>query len=300
MSHSHVHARRSYNRAFAWGVIVNLAFVACEAFYGWVADSLALIADAGHNLSDVLGLLLAWGANLLAARRPSQRRTYGFRRATILASLLSAVSLLVALGAIAWEAIRRFAEPKPVHEMVVIAVAAIGVVVNASSALMFSSGRKHDLNVRGAFLHMAADAAVSLGVVIAGTVILFTGWIWLDPAVSLLIAAVILIGTWELLRESVNLAFDAVPKGIDPMHVKAYLNSVPGVSHIHDLHIWGMSTTEVALTAHLVIPRRHVDDAFLYRITDELHQRFGIDHSTLQIERGDSAVPCNQEPDDRV
>ena len=295
MGHNHHHHRASgdYSRAFAVGVILNAAFVLLEAGCGVYAGSLALLADAGHNLSDVLGLVLAWGATALAQRRPTQRRTYGLRRSTIIAALANAVLLLVAVGAISWEAIRRLARPEPPQEAVILWVAAAGIVINAATAMLFFRGRDRDVNIRGAFLHMAADAAVSLGVVITAVVMWFTNWVWLDPAISLVIAAVILVSTWGVLRESLDLALDAVPKGVDPRAVEKYLAGVPGVSEVHDMHIWGLSTTETALTAHLVMPDAPYEDALLSQITRELHDRFGIEHATLQVERGNLDVyPC--------
>ena len=300
MSHQHDHEPQNYNRAFAIGVILNVIFVAVEAVYGILADSLALLADAGHNLSDILGLLLAWGASLLAGRKPTPRRTYGFRRATILASLFSAILLLVALGGIVWEAIGRIREPAAANGLTIIVVAGIGVVINTATALMFLSGRKRDLNIKGAFLHMAADAGVSLGVVVAGLVIMFTAWSWIDPAISLTIAAIILIGTWGLLRDSLNLSLDTVPRGIDPTQVKDYLGGLPGVNGCHDLHIWGMSTTETALTVHLVMPQITPDDGFLSQVTGDLHHRFGIEHSTIQVEQASSAELCGQAGEDSI
>lgn len=294
MAHDHTHGTLNYNRAFTIGIILNSAFVAIEATYGWLADSLSLIADAGHNFSDVLSLLLAWGASLLAGRRATQRRTYGFRRATILASLLSAVLLLMAMGGIAWEAVGRLRSPEPVDGMIMIIVASIGVFINTITALLFAAGRHRDLNIKGAFLHMAADAAVSLGVVIGGLTIALSGWLWMDPAISLIIAAVIVIGTWGLLRDSLNLAVDAVPGGIDPLEVRDYLLNLPGVSELHDLHIWGMSTTEAALTVHLVMPDAPLDDDFLQRAAEGLHDHFHIEHATIQIERGTIETPCAQ------
>ncbi|MGD8408172.1 MAG: cation diffusion facilitator family transporter, partial [Thiohalophilus sp.] len=260
--HHHHHGPASYNRAFAIGVTLNLIFVVVEVVYGILGDSLALITDAGHNLSDVLSLLLAWGAIYLAGKQPTPHRTYGFRRVTILASLFSAIVLMMALGGIAWEAIGRFANPKPVDGTIVIIVAAIGVVINTATALLFITGQD-DLNIKAAFLHMAADAGVSLGVVIAGFGIIATGWLWLDPLIGLLIAAVILYSTLDLLRDSVGLAIDSVPKGINPHDVETYLNQLPGVSEVHDLHIWPMSTTETALTAHLITPTLPRDDALI-------------------------------------
>jgi len=291
MSHDHNHQISNYNRAFAIGVMLNVIFVAIEAGYGFAAGSLALIADAGHNLSDVLSLLLAWGAGLLATKPATEKRTYGFRKVTIMASLASAILLLVALGGITWEAIGRFFDPKPVDGMTVIAVAAIGVVINTITALLFVSGQKHDLNIRGAFLHMAADAGVSFGVVVAGIIIMVTGWLLIDPLISLLIVAVILVGTGSLLRDSMNLAIDSVPEGIDIAGIKRYLTGLENVSQIHDLHVWPMSTTEVALSVHLIIVDASLNNDFLPKLQQQLHDRFSIEHSTIQVERqGDD--PC--------
>ncbi len=290
--HGHSHAPTNYNRAFAIGVALNVVYIAVEATYGILADSLALLADAGHNLSDVLGLLLAWGANYLVQRKPTERHTYGWRKSTILAALTNAIILLVAMGGIAWEAVRRFSDPSPVAGKTVIIVAAIGVVINTATALLFLSGRKTDLNIRGAFLHMAADAGVSAGVVLAGVVILATGWPWIDPVVSLTITAIILVGTWGLLRDSFNLALDAVPAGIDPEAVKTYLSDLPGVTGVHDLHIWAMSTSETALTVHLVKPDARDDDTLIEQASRELHDRFGIEHITIQWERRPELDHC--------
>jgi cobalt-zinc-cadmium efflux system protein len=300
MATHHHHEPTRHGRAFMIGVVLNVTFVVVEAVYGYLGHSLALVADAGHNLSDVLGLLLAWGASILVQRRPTPRRTYGLRRTSILAALINAVALLVAIGGIAWEAIRRFREPGQVAGGTVIWVAAVGIVINAVTAWLFLAGRKEDLNIRGAFLHMAADAGVSLGVVLAGIAILATGWTWIDPVVSLIIVAVILVSTWGLLRDSVNLALDAVPEDIDVARVQAYLASLPSVQAVHDLHIWGMSTTETALTAHLVIPNPSDDDALLAKACAELHDQFGIEHATLQVERGDPAYPCRLAPAETV
>lgn len=300
MSHDHNHAATSHNRAFAIGIALNLAFVAIESVFGVLANSLALLADAGHNLSDVLGLLLAWGAGYLAKRRPTLRRTYGLRRSSILAALLNALLLLIAVGAIAWEAIGRFAHPEPVLGGTVIAVAAVGVVINTITALLFLSGRKDDLNIRGAFLHMAADAAVSLGVVVTGVVIGITGWAWLDPVTSLLIAFVITVGTWNLLRQSIDLSMDAVPEGVDLPGVRAFLASLPGVAEVHDLHIWGMSTTETALTVHLIKPEAKADDDWLAWVGNELHDQFDIEHATIQVETGQGSQPCKLASDEVV
>jgi cobalt-zinc-cadmium efflux system protein len=273
---------------------LNVTFIIAEVVFGLRSHSLALLADAGHNLSDVLGLGLAWGALLLGQRPPTQRHTYGMRRASILAALANAILLLIAIGAIAWEAVQRLGRPEAVEGGVVMAVAALGVAINGATALLFLSGRKEDINVRGASLHMTADAAVSLGVVVAGFLIARTGWSWLDPAMSLAISAVIVWGTWGLLRDSLNLAMDAVPPGVPVPEVEAYLRALPGITAIHDLHIWAMSTTEVALTVHLIKPDAEIDDALLGRICRELHDRFGIEHTTIQLERGEGH--CGQAP----
>ena len=295
--HGHSHAPKNFGRAFAIGTSLNLAYVVVQALFGIYAHSLALLADAGHNLGDVLGLLLAWGAMRLAQSRPTLRRTYGLRRSSILAALANAVFLLLAVGGITWEAIRRLGNPGEVAGATVIWVAAIGMAVNTATALLFVSGRKGDLNIRGAFLHMAADAAVSAGVVLAGIAILFTGWVILDPIASLLINAVIVWGTWSLLRDSLKMALDLVPEGVDPVAVREYLAGQSGVVAVHDLHIWPLSTTETALTAHIVKPDGVMDDSFLCRIKHELHDRFQIEHVTVQCECGDPAHPCAQEPE---
>lgn len=294
--HGHSRGPPNYSWAFAIGIALNFGFVVVEAAYGVLSNSLALLADAGHNLGDVLGLMLAWAAALLAKRRPTARHTYGLRRGSILASLTNAALLLIAVGGIVWEAIQRLAKPEPVTETTVIWVAAIGILINTATALMFMKGRKDDLNVKGAFLHMAADAAVSLGVVIAGVVIMMTGWSWLDPVVSLVIALVITIGTWSLLRDSLNLALDAVPENVDRKAVESYLAGLPGVVEVHDLHIWAMSTTEVALTAHLVRPGAAPDDSLLAQTSRDVHERFSIDHATFQVETGDPDHPCRLAP----
>lgn len=282
----------TYDSSFAVGIGLNLVFVIVEAVFGILSNSLALIADAGHNLGDVLALALAWGATMLGRRHPTPQRTYGWGRSTVLAALVNAFSLLLVTGGIAWEALRRLADPAPVGELTIIWVGAAGVIVNGVPALLFFQGRKRDLNIRGAFLHLASDAGVSLGVIVAGIAILATGWLWVDPMVGLLIAAVILLSAWGLLRDSLNLALDAVPRGVDVAGVRRYLASLPDVADVHDLHIWGMSTTETALSAHLVMPAGMVDDALLVRVVGELRGRFGIEHSTLQIERGDPSHPC--------
>ncbi len=288
--HHHHHEVADYNRAFAIGTALNIGFVIVEGGYGWIAGSIALIADAGHNLSDVLGLLLAWGAHWLSKKPASERKTYGLRRITIMASLTSAVLLLVALGAIAWEAIERLASPQPVEGMIVIVVAAIGVIINTATALLFVKGQ-HDLNIKGAYLHMAADAAVSLGVVIAGVAILLTGWLWLDPVLSLAIVAIVLIGTWHLLRDSLNLSIDGVPANINLGEIRRYLESLPGVERIHDLHVWALSTTDTALTVHLVMSGP-AGNRFLERVQNELKRDYSIDHATIQVEQADEAFHC--------
>lgn len=290
----HHHATPDYNRAFAAGVILNVGFVIVEAVFGVLSDSLALLTDAGHNLGDVLGLLLAWGAATLAKKRPSPRRTYGFSRATIIASVFSGMLLMGAVGAIGWEAVNRLVEPAQPAGKTIMIVAAIGVVINTVTALFFLSGKDHDLNIRGAFLHMAADAIVSFGVVISGALILFYGMNWIDPVISLVIAAVIFLSTWSLLRDSLNLAVDAVPRNVDPEAVREYLASLPGVRALHDLHIWPMSTTDTALTAHLVMDVFPDSDHFLSDVAKALETRFSIKHPTIQMERYDSDVVCNQ------
>ena len=283
--HTHRHAPANVNAAFGIGIALNLAFVAVEAFYGWKVGSLALLADAGHNLSDVIGLVLAWGGALAGRLRPDARHTYGFKRASILAAFLNALLLLVAMGSLAWEAVHRLQSPQPVAGVTIMVVAGIGIVVNTATALLFMRGRERDLNIRGAFLHMAADALVSAGVVVAGGLALWFGWTWLDPVVSLLIAAVIVWGTWSLFRQSLHLLFDGVPEGLDLHAVQALLQGLPGVARVHDLHVWAMGTNETALTAHLVMPAGGGDDAFLKHATDELHEHFEIRHVTLQVVR---------------
>ncbi|MFG1401936.1 cation diffusion facilitator family transporter [Xanthobacter sediminis] len=285
-------------RAFAIGAGLNFAFVIVEVLLGLWAGSLALVADAGHNLSDVLGLLLAWGAAWLSRRAPTARRTFGYGRSSILAALANAILLLVGTGAIIIEALSRLDDPEPVKTGVVMITALVGVGVNLGTAMLFMSGRRSDLNVHGAFLHMAADAAVSLGVVAAAALIALTGWLWLDSAVSLVIAVVIVVSTWGLARDSVNLALDTVPAHIDRDAVEAYLAGLPGVSEVHDLHIWGLSTTEAALSAHLVRPGASLDDAFLQDAMSGLKARFGISHPVLQVEEGRMA--CALAPADVV
>lgn len=287
----HAHAPPDFSRAFAIGIVLNLLFVAVETAAGLIFDSMALLADAGHNFSDVLGLAVAWVGAGLARRPPSRRFTYGLRGSTILASLANALLLLVALGAIAWEALGRFADPPPAAGQAMILVAAAGVAVNLATAMLFASGRKGDLNIRGAYLHMAADAGVSAGVVVAGIAILLTDASWIDPALSLLIAAIIFWNTWGLLKHSVLMFLGAVPEGIETEEVEGALAEMPGVTAVHDLHIWPMGTTDTVMTAHLVVAGGHPGNAFLDEAQRLMHQRFGIGHVTLQIEL-EAAADC--------
>ncbi len=291
---AHQHAARDFGRAFGIGVALNLIYVVVELAWGLAVGSLSLIADAGHNFSDILGLLIAWLAYRLAKVKPTRRYTYGLRSATIWASLTNAMLLLIAVGAISWEAVRRLSQPVETAGMTIVWVAAIGVLINTLTAMLFYQGRAHDLNIKGAYLHMAADAAVSLGVVVAGFGILATGWLWIDPAVSLLIAVVIFVGTWGLLRDSVRLAVHGVPKDIAMSEIERELLELPGVTAIHDLHVWALSTTETAITVHLVKPQSGDDDALLSRAATMLRRQFGIAHSTIQIERDPGIADCRQ------
>ena len=299
-SHGHSHAPAKFGRAFAIGIVLNTAYLAAEAIWGVMANSLALLSDAGHNFGDVLSLGLAWLASVLASRAPSGRYTYGLRSSSILAALSNAVLLMLVTGGIAWAAILRLMHPAPAASQTIMLVAAGGIAVNALTAWLFASGRKGDVNIRAAFQHMAYDALVALGVVLAGGLMLLTGWVWLDPVVSLIIAGVIVWGTWSLMRESLDLALNAVPTGVDSAAVRNYLNALPGVTEVHDLHIWGMSTTETALTAHLVRPSGELDDALLHDACTELRNRFAVHHSTLQVERGTEGHPCELAANDRV
>lgn len=303
-AHDHGHApdhdhgpADTRGRAFAIGVGLNLGFVVLEVIFGVISHSMALVADAGHNLGDVLGLALAGGAAWLAQRTPSTRRTYGLRRTTILASLANAIILVLVTGGIAWESIQRLLHPSAISGETVIIVALAGVVVNGTTALLFMRDRKRDLNVRSAFLHLASDALLALGVAVAGGVFLFTGWLWLDPAVSIALSVAILIGTWTLLRGSINLALDAVPDAINPEEVRRLLTSLPNVVEVHDLHIWAMSTTETALTAHLRMTTAMPEPRFIGDVCRRLHDQFGIEHSTLQIEAAETAESCRQGPE---
>ena len=295
--HHHVHAPASFGKAFAIGAVLNIGFVIAEWVFGAMANSLALMADAAHNLGDVLALLLAWLAAGLARRPPSERFTYGLRGSSILAALLNAGALLVITGGLGWEALRRLRDPGVVEGGIVIGVALAGVVVNGVTAWLFMRGGKKDLNLRGVYLHMAADAAVSLAVAVAGVAVLFTGWNWLDPALTLAVSAVILWSSWDLLRQSLNLALQAVPAGIAASDVRELLAGLPGVAEVHDLHIWAMSTSENALTAHLVMPAGHPGDAFLHDVCGRLEQDFGIHHATLQVEVASTGAACALAPD---
>ena len=295
----HSHAPASFGRAFAIGIALNTGFVIVEVIYGVLGNSVALFADAGHNLGDVLGLFVAWVASALVKRAPSARFTYGLRGSSILAALFNAVFLLLTIGAISWEAVLRLGTPELVSGKTVMIVAAVGIAVNGVSAWLFASGRKGDLNVRGAFAHMAADAVVSAGVVAAGLVILLTGWLWLDPVVSLAINAVIVWGTWGLLRDSVAMSMAAVPTHIDPAAVRQFIEGRKGVASLHDLHIWPMSTTDIALTCHLVMPGGHPGDAFIHDLCEELAEHFKINHATVQIEL-EPDCDCALAPDDVV
>jgi cobalt-zinc-cadmium efflux system protein len=297
--HSHVHAPASFGRAFAIGITLNVGFVLVEAAYGFLSHSVALLADAGHNLGDVLGLVVAWLASELVKRAPTDRFTYGLRGSSILAALFNAVFLLVAVGAISLEAIQRLGSPEPVAEKTVMIVAALGIVINGVTAWLFAAGGKNDINLRGAFLHMASDALVSAGVVVAALVMLLTGWLWLDPVVSLAINAIIVWGTWGLLRDSFGMSMAAVPAQIDPAALRDMLTTRQGVAAVHDLHVWPMSTTETALTCHLVMPAGHPGDAFLHDLAAELARRFKINHPTVQIEI-DPHLACALAPDNVV
>ena len=283
MGHDHSHSSRNYGRAFGIGILLNSIYIIVEVIYGLTSNSSALLADAGHNTSDVMSLILAWAATWAASKRPSGDYTYGYKKTTIMASLINGILIFAAGGIIIYDAIRKIQNPVEIPGNVIMIVAGIGVVINTLTALLFMKGQKGDLNIKGAFLHMAADAGVSLGVVLGGLLIKTTGLDWIDPVLSFLIVGVIVFGAWGLLRDSVKLALDAVPKDIDIANVKAYLQGINGVEEVHDLHIWAMSTTETALTAHLVVPDGQ-DDRFLYKVREELHEKFEITHTTLQVE----------------
>ncbi len=293
--HAHSHAPANFNKAFAIGITLNMAFVAVEAFYGWKVNSLALLADAAHNLSDVAGLVLAWGGALASQLKPDARHTYGWQRGTIIAALINAILLLVAMGSLGWEAVQRLQTSETIEGETVISVAAIGIVVNSATAFLFMKDRKDDLNIRGAFLHMAADALVSVGVVLGGVLYLWKGWMWIDPVMSLLIAAIIVFGTWSLFHQSLHMMFDGVPLSIDLREVRACLMELPGVQEVHDLHVWSMSTSQVALTAHLVVSDETGTDtaSLLTKAQEELDEHFHIEHVTLQVESPDYARSCS-------
>jgi len=282
---------------FVISIALNVGFVGIEAVFGFLSHSMALLADAGHNFGDVIGLVAAWGAKVLSTRRPSARYTYGLRSSSILAALLNAIILLIAVGGIVVEAVQRLIAPTPVGGVTIIAVACAGVLVNGAAALLLGHNHHGDLNVKSAFAHMLGDTVVSVGVALSGVVILWTGWLWLDPAASIVVSVVIVIGTWRLLRHSLDMALQAVPPDIDPGEVRAHLLQTPGVSEVHDLHIWPMSTTATALTAHLIMPAGHPGDACLADIAASLQQRFAIEHATIQVETGDPAHPCVLVPD---
>lgn len=293
-AHSHSHAPASFGTAFAIATVLNIALVVIQATYGVLAHSMALLADAGHNAGDVLALVLAWASYAISQRHPTERYTYGFRSTSIMAALINATVLLVVTGAIAWAAIERLSAPQPVPGVTVMVVAALAILINGTAAAILARGNKDDLNVYGAFLHLAADAAVSAGVVVAGLIILVTGWLWVDPVASLLISAVIVWSTWGVLRDAAKMSLQGVPSQIDPGAVRVYLQSLPAVVEVHDLHIWPMSTTETALTCHLVMPDGYPEGDFFDVVYVGLHQRFGIGHPTIQIERGDR--PCKLSP----
>ncbi|OIP58482.1 MAG: cation transporter [Ignavibacteria bacterium CG2_30_36_16] len=297
MEHSHNHSNNisaSFNKAFGYGISLNIIYIIVEVVFGLMVNSMALLADAGHNFSDVLGLILAWGAAMLAQKSPTTKTTYGLRKSTILAALFNGILLMIAVGGISIEAIRKLINPEPVQGATMMIVAGVGVIINAATALLFIKGKEKDINIKGAYLHMTADAGVSFGVVAAGFLIYLTNWLWLDPAVSLLIVVVITISTWGLLRDSFMLSVDAVPSGIQLEDVKKYLEAIPGVEEVHDIHIWGMSTTETALTAHLVIPTVNGTDEILKNICKEVNDKFEIAHCTIQFERSAKSASCTQ------
>ena len=292
MRHHHYHTGQAANKLFLLGAALNITFVIIEAIFGFISNSLSLLADAGHNLSDVLVLLLAWGANILADIKPTSRHTYGYRRATILAALVSGVTLAVTMVFIAIEAFERLNSIVAADSITIIIVASIGIVINTATALFFFKSKEQDLNIKGAFLHMAADALVSLVVVVGGVVIYFTGWLLIDPLLSLAIILVIAYSSWGLLRDSFNLSVDAVPQNVDIDEIKKYLLSLPDVVEIHDLHVWAMSTTQVALTAHILRDTNTIDDKFLHTATNELNKKFGVHHTTIQVENGHCNLQC--------
>lgn len=293
--HSHDHSQSAYgkiNLSFGIAVFANLAFTLIEGVYAIFANSMGLLADAGHNLGDVLGLLLAWGANWLMSKPAKDRYSYGYKRSSVLASLFNAFLLVATSAIIAYESVLKLIYPSPVNELMVVVVAAIGIVVNGGTAMLFFKQNKHDLNIKGAFLHLAADALLAFGVVVTGIIVYYTGWVRLDAIIGLIIVIVIVVGTWDLLRQSLRLILDAAPKHIEPQNVSAFLSALPGVKAVHDLHIWGLSTREVALTAHLVMPNAVLSDEDYHRISHDLLDKFNIHHVTLQVEKGSSALGC--------
>ncbi len=294
-SHSHTPETRDFNKAFIIGIALNIIYIVVEVTYGILVDSLALIADAGHNLSDVLGLILAWAASYLVKKSATDKYTYGFKKSSVLAAFLNAMILLVAIGVIIWEAINRFSEPREIPGTTIMIVAGVGVVINAVTAWLFFSGRKHDLNIKGAFMHMAADAGISLGVVMVGLILTFTNLYWLDPVVSIVIALIIFWGTWDLLKDSTSLALDAVPRDVDKEGVENYLDSLPEIDGFHDLHIWAMSTTETAMTVHVVVPKKDDRNKLITKISTDLREKFGIVHTTIQTEDA-GEEECTQNP----
>jgi cobalt-zinc-cadmium efflux system protein len=284
MSNSHSNIDFNYSKAFAWGIALNLSYIVIETAFGFIIHSMSLLADAGHNLSDVLGLLLAWGASYLAKTSATNKRTYGLRKSTVLAAIFNSLLLLIVVGGISIEAIRKFFYPQPLQGNVIMLIAGIGVIINGLTAFFFLKGKEKDLNIKGAYLHMVADTGVSLGVAVGGIIIIYSGWVWIDPLFSILIGIVILSGTWGLLKDSVMLSMDAVPEHINSEAVRNYLENLPGVSNVHDLHIWAMSTTEYALTAHINVPFPESNDNFLTETAEALQNKFGISHTTIQIE----------------
>lgn len=296
--HGHHHAPKNYNRAFAIGISLNLLFVIIEATYGFFANSLALLADAGHNLSDVAGLVIAWGAFWLATKKPTINYTFGLRKSSILSVVFNALFLMIAVGIILWEALHRLFSPNSVESNTVMIVAGIGIVINSLTALLFFKDKEADLNIRGAYLHMAADALISLGVVVSAFIISKTAWYWIDPVVSILISFIIIYGTWDLFKDSLRLSMDAVPPDIEPVAVKKYFESLPDVVEVHDLHIWAMSTTETALSVHLTMSARSMENADLAQISTHLRKHFKIHHPTIQIEMNDEHFECHLKPED--
>lgn len=298
--HGHHHAPKNYNRAFAIGISLNIFFVVIESVYGFFAKSLALLADAGHNLSDVAGLLLAWGAFWLATKRPTPRYTFGLRKSSILSALFNAVFLLVSVGIIIWEALHRIWNPNIVESKTVMIVAGIGIAINSLTALLFFKDKDDDINIKGAYMHMASDALISFGVVISAIIISRTSWFWLDPAMSIIISLIIIYGTWDLLKHSLYLSMDAVPAGINPSEVKEYLESVDDVSDVHDLHIWAMSTTETALSAHITVKNNSLENEKLIEISNHLKEHFNIHHPTIQVELYDENFECHFKPEEII